>query len=168
MTFKEAFEAMKHGAKVKLPGWNGYWCWDNDKQTIMIHCRPKDSDKGQGEVLDIRETQRVEYTFMHTQRDDWMIADEENCGVLGGQSTFGFGDAVRYLKRGLKVSRKGWNGKGMYLFLCFPASIEPKAENVEIYSARQSIAIRTADSSIVVGWIPSQTDMLAEDWVFVE
>lgn len=47
MTFKEAFEAMKHGAKVKLPGWNGYWCWDDEKQTIMIHCRPKDSDKGQ-------------------------------------------------------------------------------------------------------------------------
>ena len=34
MIFREAFEAMKHGAKVKLPGWNGYWCWDNDKQTI--------------------------------------------------------------------------------------------------------------------------------------
>ena len=34
MIFKEAFELMKQGAKVKLPGWNGYWCWDNDKQTI--------------------------------------------------------------------------------------------------------------------------------------
>ena len=56
----------------------------------------------------------------------------------------------------------------MYLFLCFPKSIEPKAENVEIYSARQSIAIRTADSSIIVGWNASQTDMLAEDWVFAE
>ena len=56
----------------------------------------------------------------------------------------------------------------MYLFLCFPASIEPKAENVEIYSARQSIAIRTVDSSIVVGWNPSQEDMLAEDWGVVE
>ena len=74
MIFKEAFELMKQGAKVKLPGWNGYWCWDGEKQTIMIHCRPKDSDKGQGDVLDIRETQRVEYTFMHTQSDDWMIA----------------------------------------------------------------------------------------------
>ena len=52
MIFKEAFELMKQGAKVKLPGWNGYWCWDNDKQTIMIHCRPKDSDKGQGDVLE--------------------------------------------------------------------------------------------------------------------
>lgn len=145
MTFKEAFELMKQGAKVKLPGWNGYWCWDDEKQTIMIHCRPKDSDKGQGDVLDIRETQRVEYTFMHMQRDDWMIADEENCGVLGGQSTFGFGDAIRYLKRGLKVARKGWNGKGMYLFLCFPASIEPKAENgTTDYSDVSSIDTQTA------------------------
>lgn len=96
MNFKEAFDLMKQGAKVKLPGWNGYWCWDDDKKTIMIHCRIKDSDAGQGDVLDIRETQRVEYTFMHTQRDDWMIADEENCGVLGGQSTFGFGVAKLY------------------------------------------------------------------------
>ena len=26
MNFKEAFKIMKQGAKVKLPGWNGYWC----------------------------------------------------------------------------------------------------------------------------------------------
>jgi hypothetical protein len=131
MIFKEAFELMKQGAKVKLPGWNGYWCWDNDKQTIMIHCRPKDFDKGQGDVLDIRETQRVEYTFMHTQRDDWMIADEENCGALGGRSTFGFGDAIRYLKRGLKVARKGWNGKGIYLEMYSPeVNLETIAEAV--------------------------------------
>lgn len=79
-----------------------------------------------------------------------------------------FGKAIEALKDGKKVARSGWNGKGMYLFLCFPASIEPKAENVEIYSARQSIAIRTADSSIVVGWNASQEDMLAEDWMIVE
>ena len=79
-----------------------------------------------------------------------------------------FGKAIEALKEGKKVARSEWNGKGMYLFLCFPASIEPKAENVEIYSARQSIAIRTADSSIVVGWNASQEDMLSEDWMIVE
>lgn len=172
MIFKEAFELMKQGAKVKLPGWNGYWCWDNDKQTIMIHCRPKDSDKGQGDVLDIRETQRVEYTFMHTQRDDWMIADEENCGVLGGRSTFGFGDAIRYLKRGLKVARKGWNDKGMFLFVAdeihFFTKTELKKKNDEPYDMLPAITMKTADNKCVVGWVPSQTDMLAEDWAFVE
>ena len=28
MTFKEAFDAMKNGARVKLPGWGGFWYWD--------------------------------------------------------------------------------------------------------------------------------------------
>ena len=169
MIFKEAFELMKQGEKVKLPGWNGYWCWDDDKQTIMIHCRPKDSDAGQGDVLDIRETQRVEYTLMHMQRDDWMIADKDNCGLLGGQSTFGFGDAIRYLKRGLKVARKGWNGKGMYIFLaCVRPCKSYALTDDDLAAAYDCIAIRTADSYVVFGWNASQADMLAEDWVFAE
>ena len=168
MKFAEAFKAMKQGSKIKLPSWGGYWCWDPENETIMMHCRPQDTDKGQGPVLDIRETQRVEYTLQNILSDDWQIADEINTPVLGGEATFSFSDAIKYLKRGMKVARKGWNGKGMYLFLCFPASIEPKASNVEIYSAQQSIAMRTADSSIVVGWVASQTDMLADDWVFVD
>ena len=63
MNFKEAFKAMKAGTKVKLPSWGGYWFWDAEKETIMMQCRPKDTDKGQGDLLDIRETQRVEYTL---------------------------------------------------------------------------------------------------------
>ena len=59
MKFKEAFEKMKSGAKVKLPGWGGYWYWDPEKETIMIQCCPQDADAG--DLLDIRETQRVEY-----------------------------------------------------------------------------------------------------------
>lgn len=35
MKFSEALKLMKQGAKVKLPGWNGYWCWDDEKQTII-------------------------------------------------------------------------------------------------------------------------------------
>ena len=37
MTFKEAFEAMKHGAKVKLPSWAGYWFWCIPAQSILMH-----------------------------------------------------------------------------------------------------------------------------------
>ena len=36
MTFAEALEAMKTGAKVKLPTWGGYWYWDTEKETIMM------------------------------------------------------------------------------------------------------------------------------------
>ena len=161
MTFKEAFEAMKHGAKVKLPSWAGYWFWCIPAQSILMHTKD-------GKDIDVRSTECVDYTFTNICSDDGIFADSTNCPALGGEATFSFSEAIKQLKKGRKVARKGWNGKGMYLFLCFPASIEPKAENVEIYSARQSIAIRTADSSIVVGWNASQTDMLAEDWVFTE
>lgn len=45
MKFSEAFEKMKSGAKVKLPSWGGYWCWNAEKETIMMHCRLQDADK---------------------------------------------------------------------------------------------------------------------------
>ncbi len=73
-----------------------------------MHCRPQDTDKGQGPVLDIRETQRVDYTIKNILSDDWMIADKTNTPVLGGESAFSFGDAIKQMKRGLKV--KGADG----------------------------------------------------------
>ena len=89
MKFTEALREMKKGKKVKLPSWGGYWYWDKEKQTVMIQCRPQDSD--QGELLDIRETQRVEYTLSNVASDEWIIADEMNCPVLGGEVIFSFG-----------------------------------------------------------------------------
>ena len=62
MKFSEAFSAMKSGAKVKLPSWAGYWDWDPEKETIRMHCRAEESDTG-NEIMDIRESQRVEYTI---------------------------------------------------------------------------------------------------------
>ena len=40
MNFKDAFELMKKGHKVKLPSWGGYWFWDTEKETVMMQCRP--------------------------------------------------------------------------------------------------------------------------------
>ena len=65
MRFETALDAMKAGAKVKRPSWAGYWSWDEKKETIRMHCRPEESDTGEP-VLDIRDTQRVEYTLRNT------------------------------------------------------------------------------------------------------
>lgn len=169
MNFTEAFKAMKKGSKAKLPGWGGYWYWDEEKQTIMIQCRPQDTDNGP--LLDIRETDRVEYTMMNMQRDDWMIADETNCPILGGAATFSFGDAIRYMKRGLKVSRKGWNGKKQYIQLA--TGISYKSPDGEIVNCNHDAIGNKAiafvgTSGVQMGWLASQADMLAEDWVFAE
>ena len=170
MNFVQALKAMKNGAKVKLPSWGGYWCWDAEKETVMIHCRPQDSDH-QGEILDIRETQRVEYTLSNVASDEWMIADEENCPVLGGEAMFGFGDAIKYIKRGLKVKRKGWNGKNQYIQLA--TGISYKSATGEIvnceHDAIGNMAVAfVGTSGVQMGWLASQADMLAEDWVFVD
>lgn len=171
MKFLDAFKLMKNGEKVKLPSWGGYWCWDEEKQTIMMYCKQEDVDRGQKSPLDIRETQRVEYTLSNVCSEDWIIADEENCPVLGGTATFNFGDAIKYLKRGLKVKRKGWNGKNQYIELASCISyanpsgeiINPKHDAI----GNNAIAF-VGTSGVQLGWLASQADMLAEDWVFAE
>lgn len=88
-----------------------------------------------------------------------------------------FGKAIEALKEGKCVSRKGWNGKGMFLTLQ-PGS-EVDGDNMRNEGAKNfyagckcSIAphidMKAADETYVVGWLASQTDMLAEDWMIVE
>ena len=168
MNFKQALEEMKKGNKVKLPSWGGYWCWDDTKQTIMMHCRPTDTDEGQGSILDIRETQRVEYTLSNVLSDEWVIADNENCTLLGGTPTFGFSEAIKCLKRGLKVCRQGWNGKGMYLahVNSYQYKVDGEVHKDSLFLSPW-IGMKTADGKFVP-WLASQTDMLAEDWMFAE
>lgn len=162
MKFKEAFEEMKSGIPVKLPSWAGYWWWDEEKKTIIMHTKD-------GKEMDIRETQAVEYTLKNVLSDEWIIADEVNCPQLGGEATFSFGEAIKYLKRGMKVARKGWNGKKQYIQLA--SGISYKAPTGDIvnceHDAIGNMAVAfVGTSGVQMGWLASQADMLAEDWVF--
>ena len=169
MRFDEALKRMKEGVRVKLPSWGGYWYWDDEKETVMIQCRPQDGDAG--ELLDIRETKRVEYTLSNVLSDEWIIADSENCPVLGGEATFSFGEAIKYMKRGMKVARKGWNGKKQYIQLA--TGISYKTTGGEIVNCEHDAIGNKAiafvgTSGVQMGWLASQADMLAEDWAFAE
>lgn len=84
-----------------------------------------------------------------------------------------FGEALSALKDGEKVSRAGWNGKGMFLFLV-PGStfkvnrapllgIYPEGTEINYHA---HVDMKTADGQIVP-WLCSQTDMLATDWGIV-
>lgn len=124
-----------------------------------------------GRVLDIRETEDVFYTLSNIASEDWKLAEDEEIHL--DVHTFTFGEAIRRLKAGQKVARKGWNGKGMFLFFAKSTDIETKAdltscENMHGDLVLPSIVMKTADNHFCVGWLASQTDILAEDWVVVE
>lgn len=90
-----------------------------------------------------------------------------------------FGHAIEALKLGKRVARTGWNGKGMYLWLLPAATVkaewcrEPhlkavaEAQGGEI-EALGSIRMMTADKKVLTGWLASQTDMLATDWMILD
>lgn len=164
MKFKEALKEMKKGIPMKLPSWGGYWCWDEEAQTIIMYT--KDNKR-----LDIRETQRVEYTLINVLSDEWIPANGENCPILGGEATFGFGDAIKYVKRGLKLKRKGWNGKEQYIQLATGISYKDASGDIINceHDAIGNMAIAfVGTSGVQMGWLASQADMLAEDWVFAD
>ena len=65
------------------------------------------------------------------------------------------GEAVEALKRGGKVQRAGWNGKGMWLELQEPDNgSKMTLPYVYMYTAQGDL----------VPWLCSQTDLLADDW----
>lgn len=170
MKFAAALSMMKQGHKMKLPSWGGFWFWDHEKNTIMMQCRTVDSDTGK-ELLDIRETRRVEYTINNILSEDWMEATSENCTVLGGCPSFGFSEAIKYVKRGYKVSRAGWNGKHQYIALV--EDIQCHTRGTETFTASHkdigSKAIAFFGTrGVQVGWLASQSDMLADDWTFAD
>lgn len=94
-----------------------------------------------------------------------------------------FGEAIAALKAGKRVTRKGWNGKGMFLWLKPQAVIKSDwckdpllkglcdANGGEIL-ALGTVCMYTHDSTgrkaILTGWLASQSDMLCEDWEIVE
>jgi Protein of unknown function (DUF2829) len=102
--------------------------------------------------------------------------------VAANKAAGDFGYALTCLKAGSRVAREGWNGKGMWLSLScdnsrrIPAASFWSRNNIE-YAMTQPlgqasvlpcITMKTATGEILMGWLASQTDMLANDWVVLE
>lgn len=72
--------------------------------------------------------------------------------------TRSIGWAVKQLWNGNMVGRKGWNGKGQYLFLVNPGDQGDRKD-----MSLPFVAINTVQGE-TVPWLCSQTDLLATDW----
>ena len=95
-----------------------------------------------------------------------------------------FGDAIEILKQGGAIRRKGWNGKGLMVFKQVPAHIEsdviPKMQSLP-QSAKDLILkgkgfidytsqclIYNENTGRADSWVPSISDVFAEDWEIIQ
>lgn len=84
-----------------------------------------------------------------------------------------FGHAIKALKEGLRVSRSGWNGKGMFLFLVPGSTFKVnRPPLLGIYEEGQEVKYHAhidmkTSTGEIVPWLASQTDVLSDDWVIV-
>ena len=82
-----------------------------------------------------------------------------------------FSMAIEAAKKGKRIARKGWNGKGQYVELAkaisykSPTGAVVNAEHDAI--GNQALAF-VGTSGVQMGWLASQADMLADDWEIVE
>ena len=109
-------------------------------------------------------------------KNEYGITAEEKVSQTDTGMTFG--GAIAALKQGKKVTRQGWNGKGMWLCLkpgtmvksewCHDEALKEIADNNggEI-EALGTICMKTADNKILSGWLASQTDVLSNDWIVI-
>lgn len=94
-----------------------------------------------------------------------------------------FGQAIEHMKIGLKLAREGWNGKNMFVVL-MPALKLPAHSSQELgakandrtakyigentpLDSQPYFAMFNAQGKWQPGWIATQSDMLAEDWLIV-
>jgi Protein of unknown function (DUF2829). len=84
-----------------------------------------------------------------------------------------FGAALDALKVGSCISRKGWNGNGMFVYLV-PANAYPAQTGAaKAYFGKDALvpyaayfALKGVDN-VVNTWVPSASDLLANDWIIL-
>ena len=86
-------------------------------------------------------------------------------------TTVTFGEAIEAVKAGKKISRAGWNGKNQYVELASCISYE-NAAGETVNADHQHIGNKAlafvGTSGVQLGWLASQADMLADDWIIKE
>lgn len=82
-----------------------------------------------------------------------------------------FGEAINMAKQGERIARAGWNGKNQYVEIASCISYKnPKGEivNAEHDAIGNQAFAFVGTSGVQMGWLASQSDMLATDWRVVE
>lgn len=83
-----------------------------------------------------------------------------------------FSFAIKQVKNGKKITRKGWNGKSQFITLCTNFSYLDTSTHTLVNPNHDNIGnealVFHGTSGEQVGWLASQADMLADDWEILE
>jgi len=123
----------------------------------------------------------MKYLFDHKRLNKQLIKVKKMIkGEIEGKPTGDFSWALQMLKMGFHVARKGWNDNNMRIFLIKGRTVEYNTfqswknnanaafNPPEDVVLQDHIDMKAADGTYVTGWLASQADMLANDWVIVK
>lgn len=108
----------------------------------------------------------------------------KDMGINDYTPSMTFGKAIEVLKLGKAIRRTGWNGKGMFVVKQVPSHIEadiiPNMQSLpqsakDIILSRENPHIDYTNQMLIINpdgradsWVPSSSDVFAEDWEVVE
>ncbi len=156
--FGDAIKYVKRGLKLKRKGWNG----KNQYIQLAIGISYQDAS---GDIIN------CEHEAIGNMAIAFVGTSGVQMGWLASQADMLAEDAIKYVKRGLKLKRKGWNGKKQYIQLATGISYKDASGDIINceHDAIGNMAIAfVGTSGVQMGWLASQADMLAEDWVFAD
>lgn len=94
-----------------------------------------------------------------------------------------FGEVIAALKEGKMASRTGWNGANMFIVKQIPSEIPseiiPKLQSLpqsvkDLMVGRYPTSLKYTNQMLLIkpdgtadSWVPSSSDIFAEDWVIL-
>ncbi|MGO3665372.1 DUF2829 domain-containing protein [Psychrobacter sp. AOP31-E1-50] len=164
-------------APANMEGWNGYISWtpkamfedqfyEADDEPVGVKCTaPQDANH------ELTEDEIKTLASGGSLCECCEFVDSEHPIKEGDH--VGFGTALHLMELGERVQRKGWNGKGMFVYIV-PAASYPAQRNAkgvlvgdypdDMVPYSSYIALKSA-SGEVVPWTISQSDAIATDWM---
>lgn len=113
--------------------------------------------------------------FLIQNNDDaafWMPFEDFEL-VYRKLQRFGFEGALTMLKAGQKLARAGWNGKGQFVYMVPAAKYAAQTGAAKSHYGEEAfipynayLALKGVDDTVST-WVPSISDVFAEDWSVV-
>ncbi len=116
------------------------------------------------------------HSFKRIQQARQSLRDEHSPGGVGSSAVIGhdFGYALDAVRRGERIARMGWNGKGMFAYLVPPAAYPVQTGAAKAHFGEGALvpynayfALKGVDDTVST-WVPSVNDCLADDWYVIE